>query len=374
MKNLKSLCGQGDFMRRVIRVAKKATAVIVATVTNASIITKALLVLSFAVPFSILYVIDPPLFEATWIGRTFYLFFLWLVILEIIMSSESLQNSRLKRVISWRAVLFIVVLVVPTLYVVWANYFGLNDLIRAVAQQNKMEYGNALLLRIPVEYLVFTLAFALMVMLAYGIKGLKGFSTSILFLGIIGMLYMIDTVYPGNTFAPFQILVPATTQLSANVLNLMGYYTRVSAPMQFENYGMVPLLEASKYANMQDSVGFFIAWACSGIESLLIYTAVMMLFLKGSAIRTIYKVACFVVGAVITYFINILRVVSFFVITFNGGSQQAVDDFHNYYGPLYSVLWITSYPLIIIGIHALSVKYVSMRSGAKRLDQIAPQN
>lgn len=100
----------------------------------------------------------------------------------------------------------------------------------------------------------------------------------------------------------------------------------------------------------------------------------MVLFFKGSAIRRVYKIACFVIGAFITYFINILRVVSFFVIMLNGGSMQTFQEFHDYYGPLYSVLWITSYPLILIEIHALSVRFSNMRRNAEQLNLAASQN
>jgi exosortase/archaeosortase family protein len=370
MKKLKSRYTGKIFMQDLVHVAKKAGNALVTAVKNIGIITKMLLVLSFVVPFSILYVLDPSLFEALWIGRTFYLFFLWLVVLEIILNWENLQNSRLKKARSPRTVLFIMVLLMPTLYVVWANYFGLNVMIRNLAQQNKMGWDDALLMRIPVEYLVFTFLFATMVILAYGISGLRDFSTSVLFLGIVGILYAVDTMYH-NTFTPFQVLVPATTQLSAIILNIMGYSTRTYVGND-PRYGPYPVLVASNAQGTQ--YGFGIGWSCSGIESLLIYTVVVVLFLKGTTIRGIYKMACFVVGAFITYFINILRVISFFVIAFSGGSQQTINEFHNYYGPLYSVIWITSYPLIVLGIHALSARFGHTRSEAEQLDLVVSQD
>lgn len=370
MRNLKGSLSRKISMRSIVEKTKKAVKGLATTVRNPNIITTILLIVSFVVPFSILYVLEPSLFQATWIGRTFYLFFLWLVVLEMILNWDSLQSSRVKKVMSPRTVLFIIVLLMPTLYVVWANFLGLNTMIRNLAQQNNMQWQNALLMRIPVEYLVFTFLFALMVVLAYGITGLKDFSISILFLGIIGTIYAIDTIYPGNTFTPFTVLVPATTQLSATVLNLMGYHTSISVGQVVQgnvDYGVCPTLVATNGTNL--SYGVIIAWACSGIESLLIYTVVIALFLKVIAIRWYYKVACFVTGAFITYFINILRVVSFFVIAFNGGSEQTISEFHNYYGPLYSVIWITSYPLIIIGIHALSVRF-NASSRAEQLNSV----
>jgi len=341
---------------RVVQAAKKASNVLVATLKSNGMIIKILLVLSFVVPFSILYVLDPGLFQATWIGRTFYIFFLWLVVLEMILNWDNLENSRLKEMISVRTTLFVTVLLLPTLYVVWANFLGGNVMIRNFLLQKNMPWSDALLMRIPVEYLVFTLFFVMMVVLAYGFSGLKNFSAAALFLGIVGTLYAVDTTYHG-TFTPFQILVPATTTLSAFGLRLMGYKTIVTVGSDAAN-GTYPVLIATSPTH---TASFGIAWACSGIESLLIFTAVAVLFLMASDLRWFYKVSCFVVGALITYTINILRIMYIFVIQLSGGSYV---EFHNYYGPLISVLWITSYPLIIMGIQALSAS-IKLKRGAK---------
>jgi len=72
----------------------------------------------------------------------------------------------------------------------------------------------------------------------------------------------------------------------------------------------------------------------------------LVLFLKKASIPWKHKIVYLAIGAVITYVINILRVVTLFVISINDGDVWA---FHNYYGWLYSATWIVSYPLIIIG-------------------------
>jgi exosortase/archaeosortase family protein len=340
-----------------VQAAKRTSNILKTTFKSTGMIIKILLILSFAVPFSILYVLDPPLFQATWIGRTFYIFFLWLVILEIILNWDKL-NSKLKKTISARTTLFLTSLLLPTLYVIWANYVGLNVTIRNFALQASIPWEYALLMRIPVEYLVFTLLFVWMIFLVYGFNGLKNFAAATLFLGIVGTLYTIDTIYHG-TFRPFQILVPATTALSAFGLKMTGYRTIISVGSNLTD-GTYPVLTA---ISPTGKVSFGIAWACSGIESLLIFAAVTVLFLTASNIRWIYRISYFVVGAFITYTINILRIIYIFIIQLNGGNYQ---EFHDYYGPLISVLWITSYPLIIMGIQALSSS-IKLKKEASKL-------
>jgi hypothetical protein len=127
---------------------------------------------------------------------------------------------------SIRTVAFIKALLLPTIYVIVANYYGLNDIIVDLSEQNNVYWANAM--PISIEYLVFTMLFALMILLENGVKGLSDFSISTLFLGNIGFIYTIDSIYPFGTFTPFQIFVPTIAMLAANVLNLMRYQTSIA--------------------------------------------------------------------------------------------------------------------------------------------------
>jgi exosortase/archaeosortase family protein len=357
MTGLPSRTNKELHMRDIIQtVKKKANILVLKAKKNPGIVIILSLVFSFAVPFSILYYLDPILFERTWIGRTFYLFFLWLVILEIILDWEKLQKTKLEKPGSIRKISFITALLLPTLYVVIANYGGLNLMIENLAKQNNMQEHYAKLMRIPVEYLAFAVFFGLMVLLAYGKSGLIDFSTSTFFLGIIGTLYAINNLYPDNRFTPFQMLVPATANLAAGFLNWMGYQTAFL-------HSVLPGVPRLAVLNAPGGFIFFdIAWPCAGIESLLIYTVVIVLFLKKSSVPWWQRIIYFAIGALVTYFLNVLRIVTIFLIAIGNGDWHI---FHDYYGLLYSVSWIISYPLIIVGSQALWGKIRSWRVGKK---------
>ncbi len=313
---------------------------------------KILPLFSFIIPFLVLYSLYPESFEATWKGRTYYLFFLWLFLLEIILNWEGLQTRKIYKIKSARTIAFTVILLIPTIYVVVANFYGLNYMIENLAEQHNIPWASVMPL--STEYLVFAVLFASIILLECGIRGLKDFSISTVFIGIIGVIYTIDNVYPGGRFTPFQIIVPTTTMLAANVLNLMGYQTHLAGSTN----GM-PILVAW---NSKGAWGAAIAWPCSGVESLLIYTVTILLFLKKSVIPWKHRIIYFIFGAIVTYFINILRIVTIFVIAVNGGDIWA---FHNYYGQLYSISWIVSYPLIIIGSRTLWGKIRNWKTGTK---------
>ena len=198
---------------------------------------------------------------------------------------------------------------------------------------------------LAIEYLVFSAIFLLIAFLSFGKKGLTDFLLPALFLLLVGLLYTIDNVFPYGEFTPFQLLVPTTASLAAGVLHLMGY----SVIPGVEAATGMPTLDVS---GPEGSATFAIAWPCAGIESLLIFTAVALLFLKTNEHFWKAKVGFFAVGAAVTYFINILRITQIFVIGVQYGEySEQVNDFHYYYGPLYAMAWIVCYPLIIIGCH-----------------------
>jgi len=316
------------------------------------ILEKLLPVLSFIIPFLVLCSLYPksfegdPTWEGSWQGRFFYLFFLWLVSLEMILSWEKLQTNKVNKLRSRRTIAFIIALLLPTVYVVVANYCGLNAIIADLAEQNNVPLAH--LMPLSTEYFVFAVLFNSIILLAYGINGLKDFSISAFFLGIIGAVYMVDILYPFGRFTPFQILVAPTATLAANVLNLMGYQTSVFITRN-SYYGPMPTLDVWD-SQGRHSCLFSIAWPCAGVESLLIYTLIILLFLKKTIIPWKQKIVYFVIGGIVTYFVNALRIAAIFVISIPCYStQNEWMRFHNIYGPLCSIVWIMSYPLIIIG-------------------------
>jgi len=302
------------------------------------------LILSIIVPFIILFFLYPSSFEKTWKGRTYYLFVIWLVSLEMILNWKKPNTNQLNKLASIRTVAFIIILALPSVYVFATNFLGLNTAIVELSRYYNIGSWWAKQMPLSIEYLVFATLFAIISFIAYGKKGPVDYSMPILLLGVIGMIYLIDNVYPKGEFTPFQIFVPTTARFAANVLDYMGYQTVWMGVRE----GM-PILEA---LDSQGNIGgpFIIAWPCSGIDSLLIYTVTILLFLKKSDISWKQKIIYFTIGASVTYLINILRIVTFYVISINGGDIQA---FHNYYGQVYSIIWIISYPLVLIGSNTL---------------------
>ncbi len=313
---------------------------------------KLLPLIAFVVPLALLYLLNPAdpylnlsaqdSFNFMWKGRTFQLFFIWLIALEFILSWETIkpQISRQNKV---RLAAVAVALALPTLYAVLENYVGLNGAIANLSQQSGVVFYDSMPLAI--EYFVFAALFGLTALLFFGKKGLAGFALPALFAGLVGVLYTIDNVFPYGTFTPFQLLVPTTATLAAGVLGAMGYTTLPGTENGMPTLQVTGPLGTAKFA---------IAWPCAGIESLLIFTAVALLFLKRMPISWKAKIGYFAVGAAVTYFINVLRIANIFMIGMQfGENSNQVQMFHFYYGPLYAMAWIVAYPLIILASQGL---------------------
>lgn len=314
---------------------------------------------AFIVPFLILYSLYPYTFEPVWTGtwenRVGYLLFLWLFFLETAMAWDELRAKEHK-LSSIRTIALIVAVLLPTIYVVVANYFGLNQAIVDLSLKYKIRRDWAVLMPMSIEYLVFACLFVAIVVLRYGGSALGSYSVSTSFLGIIGVVYTINNLYPFGEFTPFQVLVVPTAVITEKVLNLMGYSTTLFI------MGNVPYLYAVNPQNPSERFAAGIDWPCAGVESLVIYTVTIILFLKKSGFSLRLKVLYFSIGAVVTYLINILRISTIYVIAMHGG---AWGTFHDYFGPLYSIAWIVSYPLIIVKSRELWNKLRERKEGTK---------
>ena len=338
---------------------------------QSDLLLKLLPLIALAIAFTWLYMLAPDTFQLLWKGRTFELFFVWLVGLELILGWEELKPIKLSKKLSARSVAFIATLMLPTLYVIASYYWGLNDAITNWSIQNHITQGLAAQIAtsweqsmpLALEYIVFAVLFCGLIYLSFGFKGVKSFSVPAFFMILVGSIYLIDNIFPYGEFTPFQIFVPTTTNLAAAILNMMGYTTTITYSQN------MPFLTSTNPHNLTATATFSIAWPCAGIESFLIFTVIILLFMKRMQIPLRTKVGYFIFGVGITYVINALRIVNIFLIGMSGAS---IDTFHYYYGPLYAITWIVSYPIIILASQSLWSKIRKTKSPTTELQLPSP--
>jgi exosortase/archaeosortase family protein len=319
-----------------------------------------LVFLSALVPIILLYAINPESFNHTYNGRSYYLFFIWLIVLGFAFDWEKYAGAKISDTPVKSRVAFGLMLALPTSYLFAANFFGLNNALMEWA--SPYITGTLALERLgdlplAAELLVFAFLFGVIFLYAYRWNGLKGFLPAVGLIAAVGLINLVTILYYGGGFTPFQILAPATAQTTASFLNLMGYRTMLVV----SESNFVPTLLV---ISSQSSVVLRIGWPCAGVDSLLIYTVVILMFLGKISVPWLHRVAYFVVGAGVTFFINVLRIYTMFMIKLNHGD---VGPFHDFYGQLYSTIWIVSYIMLIVVSRVLWSRFHERRQLNKSL-------
>jgi exosortase/archaeosortase family protein len=293
---------------------------------------------------------DSFLFELTWKGRMFLLVFLWIILVESAMDWSKFVDEKPKN--RYVIIASLICALIPTFYVIATYFFGLDlsilqighDVFGILSVRGANEPWDFLHLFWPIscEYIVFAVFFISAVMLAYKTKGLKALSISLALLGGIGVAYMFDTVYPFGVFKPLQAFALPTAAVAAALFDLLGYTVRLAFPA----YGVEQSLPSLTVTVGGETASVAIAWACAGVQSLLLYVVIILVFFKRADISAFRKLAYFIIGLFGTFFVNVLRVFSIVLIMLNSGSETGMA-FHNTYGEMYSVIWILLFIMLI---------------------------
>jgi thaumarchaeosortase len=296
------------------------------------------------------YFNDNFLFELTWKGRMFLLVFLWIALIESAMDWNKLVDEKPRN--RYIIIASLICALVPTFYVLATNFFGLDltvlqighDVFGVLSVRSGNQPWDFLHLHWPVscEYIVFAVFFIGAVLLAYKTKGLKSLSISFALLAGIGVAYMVDTVFPFGVFRPLQTFALPTAAVAAGVLDLLGYTVSMAFPI-YSGDSRLPSLTVQAGGNTA-SVG--IAWACAGVQSLLLYILIIFVFFKKSDISSFRKLSYFIIGLFGTFFVNVFRVIAIIFVMLNEGNAAGMV-FHDTYGEMFSVIWIFLYILLI---------------------------
>jgi thaumarchaeosortase len=306
-------------------------------------------------------------FEETWKGRMFYLFFIWIFFIESIIDWEKIIEKKPRNHLRTAGALILAI--IPTTYVLTVNFVpNASQYVISLGQQvgiiGDPLTENFLTYHWPLsfEYLIFWLFFAFAIILAYNKIGLSIFSISLSLLGTMTFMYMIDTLYPMGLFTPLQLFALPTAASSAAFLQLLGYRTYLTFPYPYQvgsQYSYLPLLGISG-TNSKALVG----WPCAGVHSLLLFILIISLFFKRSEISNFRKAIYFVFGLFGTYFVNILRISTILIIGIS--DQKAATTFHNTYGELYFLTWMLFYILLIFCIQRYMLAE-KVRQGSAKL-------
>jgi thaumarchaeosortase len=315
-------------------------------------------------------------FDLTWKGRMFYTFFAWFMIIETAFGWEKLVERIPRRRVLMAASLGCAL--IPTLYVLGVNFGGL-DLAVLKAGYN-IGIPNVNVTNDPsdflhyqwplsVEYTVFFVFFLAALLLAYKPRGLKIFSISLAFFGAITVAYMLDTIFPFGVFRPLQEMVLPTAACAAALFDILGYTVNLTYPVKLGD-SLLPCLTVGIGGK---STNVLIAWACSGVYSLLLYVLIILLFFRKANISGFRKVLYFFIGLFGAFVANVLRIYALLVISLQQG-QAAGMEFHNTYGELFGFVWIFAFIMLIVCIERFALVEKTRASLKKVSDHFMPND
>ena len=288
------------------------------------------------------------MFDLTWKGRMFYLFFAWLFVLESFLDWEIVGKKQLTLQNRFRVILAFGFAIVPTVFVLGVNFLGMNQMVLDLSEALHVRSEFVGDWTLSIEYLVLSLFFLVATWLAYGRTGLKSFSISLSLLAGMGLMYSVDTVWPYGTFKPMQLLAVPTAAFATGLLDLLGYQAALTYPVKSPEYGSLPIMTVSAGG---ETVRASVAWPCAGVHSLLLFSLITLVFFKRTTMQRDRKMLFFLLGAAGTYITNILRIASYFAISIHHGSEAGLL-FHNSYGELYFIAWIFIYLLVVTTIQS----------------------
>jgi len=289
------------------------------------------------------------MFDLTWKGRMFYLFFMWLLLLESVLDWEIIVEKQRTFQNRFRVLLPFILTAVPSIYVLSVNFLGLNQIV--------LNFGQSLQIRpdfinehwpLSVEYLILVSFFISAMWLAYGSVGLKSFAISLSLLAGMGVTYLVDTIWPFGTFKPMQLWAVPTAACATALLDLLGYNVELTYPVFSSELGAFPVMTVSAGG---EPVRASVAWPCAGVHSLLLFALITLVFFKKTTIQRERKIIFFLIGAAGTYLANVFRIAAFFTIYVHHG-KEASEVFHNSYGELFFIAWVLLFFIVVVTIQS----------------------
>jgi thaumarchaeosortase len=144
-----------------------------------------------------------------------------------------------------------------------------------------------------------------------------------------------DAFFPYDTLGPLQFIVPIYLQIDQGVINFIDKFIVNIGPENPES----PVNPATARGNLLILSGLHgpfalqVFWPSAGVDSMILFTLVMLAFLLKLAIPRERKIIYFVIGALGTAAVNVIRITSLslyaLVVTTNASEWEA---FHSVAG------------------------------------------
>lgn len=292
-----------------------------------------------ALPVLVLLALAPASFELSWAGfgklgrggLFFVLFFLGFEVLDF------RKHARIRLSRTRKVMLFATVALVLFYFVAVGATASFVNFIYSLGPPGGAGGGSNSWL-MSIDYLTFAFYILGLAVVLFGWRAIKAVITPILLSGAMVVFYLLDAFFPYGEIGPLQFwanFIVAAVGLLAKVFGL-------------------PIYGFGNYLTIDGTKGFFrlaVYWPSVGVQSMIIYSVVMLVIAAKLDIPKVRKVIYAAVGVAGTVFLNVLRI---FTIAYYGyayaTSGQQLDAFHNSIGEVLFPIWIALFMVIVLGI------------------------
>jgi thaumarchaeosortase len=315
------------------------------------------LLLLAALPVLFLYIMAPQTFELSWAGfgklgrggLFFVLFFLGFDLLDL--SKVKIQWS-LKRKVACAIVVFVAVV-----------YFlevglgqGFTDLIYDVGRVlgASGDVSNSFLM--ATDYVADSIYLAVLTGVLFGLSMIRRVITPIVFASGMLVFYLLDAFFPYGSLGPLQFWANFIVAGVGLLSKLFG----------------LPIDGFTNHLNISGLHGYFrlvVYWPSVGVQSILIYSVVMVVIAAKLQAPPVRKLIYALVGISGTILLNVVRIfsIAYYGYAYATNGQQ-LDAFHNAIGEILFPIWIVVFLMLIIKIedHLASSRPVRKKSHPRR--------
>jgi thaumarchaeosortase len=323
--------------------------------------------LFLVLPIIYLIIIDPVSFTLVWfvgqqVGRAALVFVFFLVAWDFNDSRKFFTATRDKK----RYVVLVAILIVLMVYYYFRVFNGFfqrppidpttgtpmdtafTTYVRVyVTSQLGVSQKSTLSFLLSMDFVLYALYCLAATLTLYSARSVRFMMLPVIYLVGLGILDVMDAYFPEDSLAFLQVWVYLIWNVVVFLLSLMGFHTNVDVDTANLNRPSLILRGNQLFLwGYKGFVGLAIYWPSSGVVSMIIYSLVILvLMVKLDAPRK-RKVVYAVIGAVGTYFVNVIRITLIVLyITYVSSNFAA---FHASIGEVLFIAWIFIYLLAVI--------------------------
>jgi thaumarchaeosortase len=195
------------------------------------------------------------------------------------------------------------------------------------------------------EYLVVTLYTITSLLLLLGRKWCKIAPAGVVYLAGSAVILSLDSFFPYDSLGPLQMIVPTYLQFDQWILRFIGDHIVYLG-------SKTPATASGNFLVLKGLHGPFflqVFWPSAGVQSVIIYSLVMLSILLRLRIPLGYKLVYFVIGALGTAAVNILRIISLSMVAITVTSNvKEWEAFHSFAGEIMFLPWLGIYLTTVI--------------------------